>query len=87
MMACGCRANSYHRKPDGTEEPACVVHAGLHPGAYTPVPEPDLSKRRARCAYYKQCGQERASTEHPAFFVHKPAEPFDEFYCGCHGWD
>lgn len=87
MMKCGCRANSYHRKPDGTEEPACVVHAP-DPAAYTPIPEPDLSQRRARCAYYKTtCGQERPSTDHLAFFVHKPDQPFDEFYCGCHGWD
>lgn len=87
LMQCGCRAQGYRRLPDGSQQPACVVHAGLTPDAYIVVPEPDLSTRRARCDYYSQCHQERASSDQLAFFQHHPDRPYDGFYCGCHGWD
>lgn len=87
MMKCGCRAQGYRVLDGGKEVPACVVHAGLTPDAYIEVPEPDLATRRARCAYFRTCGQEKPSADNLAFFVHQPDKPFDEFYCGCHGWD
>lgn len=29
----------------------------------------------------------KAADERLAFFRSIPTEPFDRFYCGCHGWD
>jgi hypothetical protein len=55
MLACGDRAMALHSgEHDGlpNPHPSCVAHAGLHPGACTPVPPPDLTGRLAHCDYY-----------------------------------
>jgi hypothetical protein len=62
MMACGHVANS-HRSDTGT--PSCVICIGIHPGAETVVPGPDLTDRLARCS---SCKRERASDVKLAFF-------------------
>ena len=37
---------------------------------------------------YGDDGRSRApSSPDLPFFVHKPTKEFDEFYCGCFGWD
>ena len=64
---------------------------------------PSLEGRMARCSYYGKpprrnecdkcrsggtCQCERPSDpERLAFFQHHPDRQYDEFYCGCHGWD
>lgn len=87
MMKCGCQAQGTNKSGD----PVCVVHAGLVPG-WNVVDEapPSLVGRVARCSY---CRKEtpsdqplRGYTVLP-FFVHHPKSQFDEFYCGCMGWD
>lgn len=98
MMECGCAANSIHTTKEGKKIPACVVCAGIRPGAYTIAKTPpDFTGRRARCAYYGQskgrhgrgnCDSEADSDPKMlAFFESHPDEDFDIYYCGCHGWD
>lgn len=84
MMKCGCAANGTNSKG----EPVCVVHAALTPDAEVPVLAPDLEGRHARCGYYGgKCKSERPSSLALAFFQHRPAAPFDLYYCGCYGWE
>lgn len=115
MMKCGHAANST-TVIDGERVPACVICAmipGLgDAGLVVDDHPPDLSERRARCAYYgtipktrnhesnhgckrgEPClceepsdGGEKWAKYGLAFFEHKPKQEYDEFYCGCHGWD
>jgi len=86
MMKCGHRANGIAKGPDDTETPICVLCGGLTDNAEITVPEPDLSKRIAKCCY---CNREKPSDSKLglAFFEHCPSEEFDSYYCGCRGWD
>lgn len=81
MMQCGHRANATCKG-----KPCCVICAQIHPGAYEIDEDaPSLEGRRAKCGC---CGTTRASTDSPlAFFKHCPDKEFDEYYCGCYGWD
>lgn len=45
---------------------------------------PNLTNRKARCS---DCGKIVDSKLNLAFFIHKPNEQYDKFYCGCCGWD
>ena len=52
-------------------------------------------ERMARCKYYGTfvrrtglvCGAEVPSGEHLPHFRERPDQEFDEYYCGCYGWD
>ncbi len=79
MMGCGHAANA--QTLDG--EPACVICAGLAPGARVVVAPPDLAGRMSLCA---QCGRTTPSALNLPFFRHDP-EGQDSHYCGCRGWD
>jgi len=85
MMACGHRANAHGSKVvDGVrvEFPHACVICDCFTIADSP---PDLTGRKARCSY---CKKERDSTDKwLAFFGHRPNELYDEYYCGCRGWD
>lgn len=96
MMKCGHAANSIH---DG--KPACVICAGSNTG-WDEIDEspPSLEGRKARCAYrtpgrYGAQGGAmeggfhgvKPSSSNLPFFEHKPNEAYDEYYCGCFGWD
>ena len=48
------------------------------------VKEVDLTGRHAKCTY---CGRIEPSTNALAFFQHHPKNDYDEYYCGCRGWD
>jgi hypothetical protein len=85
MMKCGCAANATNSKG----KPCCVICVGINSGAeVVDTSPPDLTGRVAKCPYIS-CKSQRPSSEREklAFFVHKPGKPFDEYYCGCHGWD
>lgn len=43
LLSCGCRANSISKG-----KPSCLVHAGLGIDI-NPVPDPDLTGRKAKC--------------------------------------
>jgi hypothetical protein len=47
------------------------------------MPQPDLSNRKAKC----NCGKIENSDANMAFFKYKIDEQYDQFYCGCSGWD
>jgi len=106
MMKCGHAANARDR--DGN--PCCVICIGSRGAKEIDNDAPDMSKRRARCAYYGKksadgryrsrnesnygdrtpgaiCRCEEPSSSSLPFFEHLPGNEFDEFYCGCHGWD
>lgn len=48
------------------------------------VKEVDLEGRFAKCS---DCGKISPSTDNLAFFRHHPKNDYDEYYCGCRGWD
>lgn len=76
MMTCGHAANA-----TSNGSPACAIC-----GTVTVATEaPDLTGREARC----YCGSVASSEkrEYLAFFSHRPGAEFDEYYCGCRGWD
>lgn len=84
MMKCGHAATTQ----DSNGQPVCVICVGIDPGATEIVPEPDLTDRTARCAYYgSKCHSEKPSSLGLAFFEHLPQAEHDRFYCGCFGWD
>lgn len=83
MMACGHSANA----TDGYGNPTCVicVCTTKDKEARTIVPMPDFSNRRATCSYGMHAIV--ASSTELAFFEYHPDREYDEYYCGCHGWD
>ena len=82
MMACGHASNSYMTKEDGSRIPACVICGCLTVDeSYAGIPE----GRQAKC---NECGKAVAfSRLDLPFFKACPDRPFDEYYCGCWGWD
>jgi hypothetical protein len=90
LMECGHAANA----TDGAGRPACVICAGINPGAVVVDDSPpSLEGRRAKCFYARgRDGREHALHGVPssgglAFFKSCPGELFDRYYCGCWGWD
>ncbi len=63
MMKCGHSANS-SKMVDGVRKPACVICAGLDPGADIVAETPDFGDRLARCS----CGKKEPSSDRLAFF-------------------
>lgn len=41
----------------------------------------------ARCDWNGKCDCERPSDVNLPFFTYRPGQQYDEFYCGCAGWD
>jgi hypothetical protein len=81
MMKCGCAANCQMARDGKNYKPGCGIHQCDEP-ADNP---PNLEGRTAVCQY---------GLHHPvpssldlAFFVYRPNEKNDRYYCGCHGWD
>ena len=82
LMECGCVAQG----TDQDGKPVCVVHIGIHPGAITISNlQPALEGRKAKCCYGNH--GVRDSDLSLAFFVYHPDREFDEYYCGCWGWE
>lgn len=91
MMVCGHTAQAMRTDVD-PPVPACVICMCTDQAAATP----DLTGRRARCSYYGNprthghrppCTSEIPSDTRSAFFTYQPDAEFDQFYCGCWGWD
>ena len=93
LMKCGHVANA-KLHPSG--KPVCVICGGITQDAETIVREcagtDGLESRKAKCSYrspkrgYTCQGVVQSNWELP-FFKHQPNQPFDEYYCGCWGWD
>ena len=47
LLSCGCTAMALKKMKDGSDIWWCVVH-----DCGEQVPKPDLTRRKARCAYY-----------------------------------
>jgi hypothetical protein len=92
-MACGHSANAEQVLEDGTRIPACAI-CNCNKISEEQI---DLTGRKARCGYYGKtfkhrgrmvtCSGEVDSKLSLAFFEHKPNQKYDEYYCGCLGWD
>jgi len=80
MMKCGCVATGTCKG-----NPVCVTHIGLVPEAEEVAETPDLTGRTARCAMALMPISPPIISL--PFFVHRPKEQFDEYYCGCYGWN
>jgi len=68
-------------EPDLTGRQAICSYAGRG------NPSPDGTHRGGGQYAGQDYPNARPSTDHLAFFEHRPDEPYDRFYCGCWGWD
>ncbi len=75
LMVCGCAAQGML---DGV--PGCAIHLVTVPMDKLP----DLTNRQMKCSYG---GNTKPSDRKAAFFIHHPNQKYDEYYCGCWGWD
>lgn len=83
MMKCGHSANSKGHPAGKTEfVDSCAICSCFE------VDEnpPDLTGRFAACSY-RNCQSKQPSSPLLAFFKFTPDSEYDEFYCGCRGWD
>jgi hypothetical protein len=78
MMKCGHAANSTHNG-----KPSCVICFGIVEGADEIANTPDLSNRKSKCS----CGNTVPSNTELAFFEYRPDREYDNYFCGCLGWD
>lgn len=78
-MKCGCTNNAVN----GEGKPSCAIH-GCSVIEFKCEGKKGLEGRKAKCSYGDTIVD---SSWGLAFFQHKPKEEFDEFYCGCCGWD
>jgi len=93
LMKCGHSAQGYRTLDDGTKKPACLICMCEE----VAEEKPDLTGRKARCSYFGRtfkhrgqtvtCRGEANSRYSLPFFEHKPNNQYDEYYCGCFGWD
>lgn len=81
LMKCGHTANAH----DSNGNPVCVLCANIRDG-WDEVEDkrPSLVGREARCAF---CGRKTESEWDLPFFTYEPEQDYDEYYCGCRGWD
>ncbi len=77
ILKCGCAPNAY----DGeTGKGCCIIH-----NCYEEMNiQPDLTGRIAKCEY---CSKKMPSSTDLPFFSYHPDKEYDNYYCGCMGWD
>lgn len=93
LMECGHVARA---RINQTKEPFCPVCFC----STKALQIPDLTNRIARCynfghevvsklgrMHFITCRGERPSSLDLPFFYYKPNDTYDQFYCGCDGWD
>ena len=85
MMKCGHTANA-----TSEDKPCCVICAPKKE-AFQISLDPDLTGRMMKCSYTRGRNGEThkpvPSKLTAAFFEYRPDREFDEYYCGCWGWD
>jgi hypothetical protein len=79
LLECGCAACAF-RIVDGNKIPCCGIHDCITPSEEMP----SLEGREAKCSYGDRIVE---SNYNLAFFRYKPNKEYDEYYCGCYGWD
>jgi hypothetical protein len=80
IMACGCAAQG--TKTVGDQDVACCV---VHNCDIAADVQPDLTDRKAVCTYSGH--RPIDSRFNLAYFVYRPDQETDQYYCGCYGWD
>lgn len=75
LMKCGHTANA-----ESNGKPCCVI-CDCFEIADT---KPNLEGRKARCTY---CNKMTDSSYNLPFFEYQANKTYDEYYCGCRGWD
>jgi hypothetical protein len=87
LMKCGCVSHGLTkwRYPDGTTRE--VRSCSIHNCEEVATEVPDLTSRVAKCTYKRRCKKTSASNIELAFFRYCKDAEFDEYYCGCQGWD
>lgn len=75
LMKCGHSANA-----TSNDKPICVICGCDELADF----QPNLTGRKAKCSY---CKKEADSNVNLPFFEYKPDKEYDEYYCGCYGWD
>lgn len=78
LMKCNCSNVGTYANKDNVMVPYCGLHR-----CFEVVPDPDLTNRVSFC----YCGKSTKSKIDIAFFKYRPEKEYDEYYCGCHGWD
>jgi len=77
------------------DHPSCVICMGIDPGACTVSEKPSLEGRQAICSYGRikrgkhvpvRSSWDLAFFEYQGPGARKQSE-FDDYYCGCFGWD
>ncbi len=76
LMKCGHTANAY----DKDNRPCCVICNCFEIAEN----KPNIQGRKAKCG---QCGRITDSSYDLPFFEYKQDKDYDEYYCGCYGWD
>jgi len=84
LMKCGHVGNT----EDLYGNALCAICFGLNDGATEIDSECEgnigLERRKAKC---DTCGKETKSKWELPLFKYCPKEEFDEYYCGCYGWN
>lgn len=93
LMKCGHVARAYHSVTKKPFCPVCLCDAEMSE-------MPNLANRTARCYNFGHeviskisrysrfvCNTECASDLNLPFFKYQPDNKYDQFYCGCEGWD
>lgn len=75
IMKCGHAAQGTTKG----EKPICVICMET----IQANEQPNLYGRKAKCF----CGRKMPSNTNLAFFAYKQGSEYDNFYCGCAGWD
>jgi len=89
IMSCGCASNALRIVGD-ERIPACVIHDDAVVVKKVESPTDGLEGRQAKCTYNNKYGKCTSITESSwllPFFKHRPDKEYDEYYCGCYGWD
>ena len=95
LMKCGCVAQGVTTKYEGKiidpPIPTCLIHECMEEADE----QPSLEGRKARCGYGKDGGRYKHHTPYAEteskytlpFFKYCPDQKYDDYYCGCYGWD
>lgn len=87
-MKCGHADNAVLVQKDGSKIPFCAIcNCGEIAKEITESTE-GLKERTAVCLQHKSGGNKPVpSNWNLPFFQYKPNNQYDEYYCGCWGWD
>lgn len=80
IMKCRCSNSGAIRHTANGDIPVCISHNCED----IMDPQPDVMGRKARCFY---CLKTAPSLIQLPYFVYRPEDITDIFYCGCKGWD